>query len=86
MWMDGLWWQVLSRLTENARAHHHQCLFATNGGYFHMKSNECLGNVVSDGQVINRSNRQNAHFGITSDGLFVVGYLPGANEQHSTLR
>ncbi|XP_040539205.1 N-acetylglucosamine-1-phosphodiester alpha-N-acetylglucosaminidase [Gallus gallus] len=53
-----------------------RCLVAQNGGYFDMSSGECLGNVVSDGRLVqNAHGLQNAQFGIRRDGTMVFGYL-----------
>uniref|UniRef100_A0A8C5UFF6 N-acetylglucosamine-1-phosphodiester alpha-N-acetylglucosaminidase n=1 Tax=Malurus cyaneus samueli TaxID=2593467 RepID=A0A8C5UFF6_9PASS len=53
-----------------------KCLVAQNGGYFDMKTGECLGNVVSDGKLVrNSGGLQNAQFGIRKDGTMVFGYL-----------
>jgi len=50
------------------------CLVAQNGGYFDMSSGECLGNVVSDGRLVqNAHGLQNAQFGIRRDGTMVFG-------------
>uniref|UniRef100_A0A3Q3VRW5 EGF-like domain-containing protein n=1 Tax=Mola mola TaxID=94237 RepID=A0A3Q3VRW5_MOLML len=52
------------------------CLYAQNGGFFNTKSNWCLGNVVSDGRMVQDSGGvQNAQFGIRRDGTLVFGYL-----------
>ncbi|ETE62330.1 N-acetylglucosamine-1-phosphodiester alpha-N-acetylglucosaminidase, partial [Ophiophagus hannah] len=53
-----------------------QCLVAQNGGYFDTKTGACLGNVVSNGQLVQSSGGvQNAQFGIRKDGTLVFGYL-----------
>ncbi|XP_039594877.1 N-acetylglucosamine-1-phosphodiester alpha-N-acetylglucosaminidase isoform X1 [Polypterus senegalus] len=53
-----------------------KCLVAQNGGYFDTSTNECLGNVVSDGKLVRNSKGiQNAQFGIRKDGTLVFGYL-----------
>ncbi|XP_054990743.1 N-acetylglucosamine-1-phosphodiester alpha-N-acetylglucosaminidase isoform X2 [Sorex araneus] len=52
------------------------CLVAQNGGFFGTETNECLGNVVSDGRrVSSAGGLQNAQFGIRRDGTLVTGYL-----------
>ncbi|CAJ1063120.1 N-acetylglucosamine-1-phosphodiester alpha-N-acetylglucosaminidase-like [Xyrichtys novacula] len=52
------------------------CLFAQNGGFFNTKTDACLGNVVSDGRMVQDSGGiQNAQFGIRKDGTLVFGYL-----------
>lgn len=53
-----------------------KCVFAQNGGFFNMSSSQCLGNVVSDGRLVQDSGGlQNAQFGIRKDGTLVFGYL-----------
>lgn len=50
------------------------CLVAQNGGFFDTKHNWCLGNVVSDGRMVQDSGGiQNAQFGIRRDGTLVFG-------------
>ncbi|XP_026173390.1 N-acetylglucosamine-1-phosphodiester alpha-N-acetylglucosaminidase isoform X2 [Mastacembelus armatus] len=52
------------------------CLYAQNAGFFNTKSGKCLGNVVSDGRMVQDSGGvQNAQFGIRRDGTLVFGYL-----------
>ncbi|XP_066496906.1 N-acetylglucosamine-1-phosphodiester alpha-N-acetylglucosaminidase [Tiliqua scincoides] len=65
-----------SRVTVEETARRGKCLVAQNGGYFDMKSGACLGNVVSDGRLVQTSGGvQNAQFGIRKDGTLVFGYL-----------
>lgn len=51
------------------------CLYAQNAGFFHTSTGQCLGNVVSDGRMVQDSGVQNAQFGIRRDGTLVFGYL-----------
>ncbi|KAI3361256.1 hypothetical protein L3Q82_012916 [Scortum barcoo] len=52
------------------------CLYAQNAGFFDTKKDKCLGNVVSDGRMVQNSGGvQNAQFGIRKDGGLVFGYL-----------
>ncbi|XP_017333169.1 N-acetylglucosamine-1-phosphodiester alpha-N-acetylglucosaminidase isoform X2 [Ictalurus punctatus] len=52
------------------------CLIAQNGGYFVTEDGQCLGNIVSDGRLVQNSGGvQNAQFGIRKDGTMVFGYL-----------
>lgn len=63
------------------------CLASVNGGYFKVSTGECLGNVVSDGKVVQTSNNeQNANFGIKQDGSIVVGYLSDSEILNNTFR
>jgi len=53
----------------------HDCKLATNAGFFDMTHGNCIGPIVSDGDIINSpSSSQGAIFGITADGLFAAGY------------
>ncbi|XP_077972755.1 uncharacterized protein LOC144427681 [Styela clava] len=53
-----------------------KCRVAQNGGFFNIKYGSSLGNLVSDGRlVLDHGNIQNANFGITKNGTFVVGYI-----------
>lgn len=51
------------------------CEVAVNAGFFNVSSGACLGNVVSDGRVVQTSREQNVHFGLRKDGTIFVGYL-----------
>uniref|UniRef100_UPI00398E4726 N-acetylglucosamine-1-phosphodiester alpha-N-acetylglucosaminidase isoform X2 n=1 Tax=Pristiophorus japonicus TaxID=55135 RepID=UPI00398E4726 len=52
------------------------CLVAQNGGFFDVNTGHCLGNVVSDGKLVQDGKGiQNAQFGIKKDGTLVFGYL-----------
>uniref|UniRef100_A0A8C7ZGJ1 N-acetylglucosamine-1-phosphodiester alpha-N-acetylglucosaminidase n=1 Tax=Oryzias sinensis TaxID=183150 RepID=A0A8C7ZGJ1_9TELE len=52
------------------------CLYAQNAGFFNTKSGQCLGNVVSNGRLVQDSGGvQNAQFGIRRDGSLIFGYL-----------
>ncbi|XP_061455976.1 N-acetylglucosamine-1-phosphodiester alpha-N-acetylglucosaminidase isoform X2 [Rhineura floridana] len=65
-----------SRMTVEATARRGKCLVAQNGGFFNMDTGECIGNVVSDGQLVQTSGGiLNAQFGIRKDGTLVFGYL-----------
>lgn len=49
---------------------YNKCVAATNAGFFVKKNGDCIGNLISDGQVIRSQNRINANFGITQVCLF----------------
>lgn len=60
-------------LVENT-AKTRKCLIAQNGGYFVTKNGHCLGNIISDGRLVQNSRGvQNAQFGIRKDGTLVFG-------------
>lgn len=61
------------------------CKLAANGGYFVMVSGQCLGNIVSDGRIVQTAdNQQNVNFGIREDGTIVVGYIPDEDILNTT--
>ncbi|KAM6910718.1 N-acetylglucosamine-1-phosphodiester alpha-N-acetylglucosaminidase [Xenentodon cancila] len=52
------------------------CLYAQNAGFFKTSTGDCLGNVVSNGRLVQDGGGvQNAQFGIREDGSLVFGYL-----------
>ncbi|XP_064610532.1 N-acetylglucosamine-1-phosphodiester alpha-N-acetylglucosaminidase-like [Liolophura sinensis] len=64
------------RATVIKSAEQRNCLVAINAGFFNTKTGECLGNVVSDGRLVQDSGGiQNAHFGILKNGSLFFGYL-----------
>ncbi|KAM4795665.1 N-acetylglucosamine-1-phosphodiester alpha-N-acetylglucosaminidase [Rhinophrynus dorsalis] len=53
-----------------------KCIVAQNGGFFTPDTGHCLGNIVSNGRLVQNSKGiQNAQFGIKADGTMVFGYL-----------
>ena len=61
------------------------CKVAVNAGYFKVSSGDCLGNIVTDGHIVQTSNdEQNANFGIRQDGSIVVGYIPDSEIRNTT--
>lgn len=56
-------------------ARYRNCKVATNAGFFNTHSLVCLGNLVSDGKMVQVPGTTNVNFGITMDGKIVVGYL-----------
>ncbi|XP_071955884.1 N-acetylglucosamine-1-phosphodiester alpha-N-acetylglucosaminidase-like [Antedon mediterranea] len=52
------------------------CFVAVNGGFYVPETNECLGNIVSDGRLVKMTpGLRNVHFGIRQDGSLLFGYL-----------
>lgn len=52
------------------------CLLAINAGFFNERTGQCFGNLVSDGEEVNKfRGLKSANFGIRKDGSLVVGYL-----------
>nr|CAB3264196.1 N-acetylglucosamine-1-phosphodiester alpha-N-acetylglucosaminidase-like [Phallusia mammillata] len=70
---DGCSRNVQATVTDAARQN--DCLVAQNGGYFDTRTFSCHGNVVSNGKLIQNTGIQNVHFGITSSGSIITGYL-----------
>jgi hypothetical protein len=64
------------RTSVTARSAH--CVVAGNGGYFNMTTGTCLGNIVSDGRVVQSSTFANANFGLRASGTYVIGYISEA--------
>lgn len=53
-----------------------ECLVAVNAGFFNERTGQCYGNLVSDGEEMNKFRGiKSASFGISKDGSLVVGYL-----------
>jgi len=62
-----------------AQKHSPRCALAVNAGYFNVTDGACIGNLVSDGVLIQSVplDQGNVNFGI-KDGKFVIGYLTPA--------
>lgn len=59
-------------------------MYATNGGFFDIKTFNCLGNLISDGNRLQVSNVTNALFGLSRDGHFYVGYMDHLSIQRTS--
>ncbi|XP_013392587.1 N-acetylglucosamine-1-phosphodiester alpha-N-acetylglucosaminidase [Lingula anatina] len=71
--MDDHW----VRMTTKDSARTKNCVVAANAGFFNTTNGACLGNIISDGRLVQNSGGvQNAHFGIKKDGSLFIGYLP----------
>ncbi|VDI40590.1 N-acetylglucosamine-1-phosphodiester alpha-N-acetylglucosaminidase [Mytilus galloprovincialis] len=72
---DGCQNQIKSTVMETSKQK--SCIVAVNAGFFEPRpGNVCLGNIISDGRVVMKSEGvQNVHFGITNDGSLHFGYL-----------
>ena len=64
------------RTTVTAQKHTPRCRLAVNAGYFNVHTDACIGNVVSDGVVIQTVPlaESNVNFGIKDD-KFAIGYF-----------
>ena len=57
-----------------------KCRVAVNAGFFNTHTGSCLGNIVSNGKLVQDAQGvQNANFGIRKDGTLVTGYLSEEN-------
>lgn len=63
----------------NATAILHDCKLATNGGPFSFSRPSCLGNIVSDGKLVQIQDTTNQNFGLTKDGFFILGSLTSSD-------
>lgn len=54
------------------------CEYATNGGFFSFDktlANRCIGNLMSDGNIIIQEGMNNVNFGIASNGTVITGFV-----------
>lgn len=73
-----------STVQETSSNSKHSCKLAANAGFFSMTNGKCMGNIVSDGRLVQSANGiQNANFGIREDGTLVIGYIP-EEDLHNT--
>lgn len=72
------YWSATRSTVRNTASHRYGgCRLAVNAGYFNVHTGRCLGNIVSDGHIVQTGNdEQNANFGIRRDGTITVGYIP----------
>ena len=67
-----------SLTTTSSEARYRGCSVAMNMGFFDISNTthpHCLGGVVSDNALIEHDATGDAHFGLTSDGNWFIGYL-----------
>lgn len=50
------------------------CTVATNAGFFDINDFKCLGNLISQGEIIQLSPNHNVNFGI-KNGSYIIGYV-----------
>jgi len=64
------------KVTVTSQAHRPRCRFAANAGYFNVTNGACIGNVVSQGTIIQTVplSQGNVNFGI-KNGKFHIGYI-----------
>lgn len=81
----GNYFVTRSTVQDTVKSRKSGCSLAANAGYFVVSSGKCLGNVVSDGRIVQTAdNQQNANFGIRDDGTIVVGYIPDDEVKNTT--
>ena len=57
-----------------------KCRVAVNAGFFNTHTGSCLGNIASNGKLVQDAQGvQNANFGVRKDGTLVTGYLSEEN-------
>jgi len=63
-------------ITVTSQTHRPRCKFAVNAGYFNVHNGACIGNVVSEGAIIQTVplSEGNVNFGI-KNGKFHIGYI-----------
>jgi len=70
-------------------AREHNCLYAINAGFFDVPNHKCIGNVVSNGHVVQLPATASASFGIAHDrngkAVLITGFL-GQQELNSTFK
>mmetsp|Transcript_17850 Transcript_17850/g.42076 ORF Transcript_17850/g.42076 Transcript_17850/m.42076 type:complete len:293 (+) Transcript_17850:14-892(+) len=64
-----------ARVKTSTTAAAHNCIYATNGGFFDMKTGACIGNLISNGTIIELPGDNRCNFGITTDDEYIVGAL-----------
>jgi N-acetylglucosamine-1-phosphodiester alpha-N-acetylglucosaminidase len=74
------------RSKTSSSAHANDCVVATNAGFFDTRTGACLGDVVSNGRVVQEHGYTNAAFGVDKQARFVVGYLPETMERSQFLQ
>lgn len=50
------------------------CIFSMNGGFFDKRTGNCIGNLISNSKIIQKTNLKNINFGIFKNQFF-TGYL-----------
>ena len=60
------------------------CHVAINAGYFDVETNACIGNIISNGEIVQKAkhSRINAGFGITNSGKLTFGWVPNDQLQN----
>jgi exopolysaccharide biosynthesis protein len=67
-------WRRQHAAARSQRAAMSSCTVTTNAGFFDVNNFNCLGNLVSEGKMIQTSANHNVNFGIRN-GSFYIGYI-----------
>eukprot|EP00039_Didymoeca_costata_P014036 m.221696 g.221696 ORF g.221696 m.221696 type:complete len:486 (-) comp15928_c0_seq33:607-2064(-) len=63
------------RATVQETAKAYDCDVAINAGFFDTGNGKCLGNIISNGNVINKNGPHNVNFGVRASGAVSIGYF-----------
>ena len=66
---------IRSTVAATQLGHQVDCLISANAGFFNMTTSECLGNLISNSELIMATNFKIPSFGLTPDGYLITGYL-----------
>jgi N-acetylglucosamine-1-phosphodiester alpha-N-acetylglucosaminidase len=64
----------LEYTSTSARILGESCLVGHNAGFFG-SDGTCIGHVISNGEIIQQVDTGRSHFGVTSDGYLISGYI-----------
>ncbi|XP_077991698.1 N-acetylglucosamine-1-phosphodiester alpha-N-acetylglucosaminidase-like [Glandiceps talaboti] len=64
-----------------------QCIMGMNAGFFDVITGACLGNVISDGRLVQaeQTDTQNVNFGLQKNESMIFGYLSHDEVVHPTV-
>jgi len=63
------------RVKTSVTARASSCVAASNAGFFDVPTGACIGNLITDGEFVQASDRLNVNIGTTKDGQYVIGYI-----------
>jgi len=69
---------TIAYVPDTAALYNPSCILATDAGYYNLIDTfQCIGNVVSDGEIhyTEPMNTTNVNFGVLKNGSFVIGYI-----------
>ncbi|EDQ89131.1 uncharacterized protein MONBRDRAFT_37217 [Monosiga brevicollis MX1] len=62
----------------------HDCIYATNAGFFNTHDGTCYGDIVSDGRLVQADNHTNVQFGVRHDNTIQVSVALFSNPKSQT--